>query len=82
MHRPVAHNPVPLLATLLATLLAAFVTGPANSHSLFAEPPSVTQLFPPVVEAGQTSTITVSGDNLGTIRQPVNSRPSRSRRTR
>lgn len=69
MHRPVAHNPVPLLATLLATLLAAFVTGPANSHSLFAEPPSVTQLFPPVVEAGQTSTITVSGDNLGTIRQ-------------
>ncbi len=69
MHRPVAHNPVPLLFTLLATLLAAFVTGPANSHSLFAEPPSVTQLFPPVVEAGQTSTITVSGDNLGTIRQ-------------
>jgi len=65
MHRPVTHYPV----VLLATLLAVVVTGPANTTSLAAEPPSVTQLFPPVVEAGQTSTITVSGGNLGTIKQ-------------
>ncbi len=69
MHRPVAHNPVTLLAALLASLLAAGATGPDSSRSHAAEPPSVTQLYPPVVEAGQTSTITVSGGQLGTIRQ-------------
>ena len=64
MSCPVSTRPVLLLAGLLVTFAA-------GTTALSAAPPSVTRLFPPVVQAGQTAQITVSGADLGTLKQLV-----------
>ncbi len=66
LNRLKASLPSRMLTSLLTGLLAAITVG---NTQLPAETPSVTLLFPPVVQAGQSSTITVSGDQLGTITQ-------------
>ena len=52
----------------LAGLLACLVIGiPAAPQPVTAATPSVTVLFPPVVQAGRAASITVSGGDLGTL---------------
>lgn len=64
MFTSASKQPILLLAGLL-------VICSTKTSSLRAAPPSVTQLFPPVVQAGQTTEITVSGGDLGTLTKLV-----------
>ena len=58
----------------LAGLLACLVIGiPAAPQPVTAATPSVTVLFPPVVQAGRAASITVSGGDLGTLTGLVSS---------
>lgn len=66
---PMSMSRQPIL--MLPGLLVVWVT---TATPLPAAAPSVTGLFPPVVQAGQAATITVSGKDLGTITRLVTAR--------
>ncbi len=56
------------LAGLLIGLLIGIAAAPRD---VTAATPSVTVLFPPVVQAGRTTSVTVSGSDLGTLMKLV-----------